>query len=102
MVLQQRGSHLRSAGVVHADEEHRGLARGLARHGQDPCSAKDSCGTTSSGAATRDAGTSATATATPIAAPMTWATTKPGTDRGAMPAKVSVNARPVVTAGFAK
>src|SRR5687768_8649233 len=33
---------------------------------------------------------------------MTWATTKPGTEAGAIPAKVSVNARPIVTAGLAK
>jgi hypothetical protein len=30
------------------------------------------------------------------------ATTKPGTEAGAMPANVSVKARPTVTAGFAK
>jgi len=35
-------------------------------------------------------------------APPTCATTKPGTDAGAMPANVSVNARPTVTAGLAK
>ena len=34
--------------------------------------------------------------------PTSWATTKPGTEAGAMPAKVSVNARPMVTAGLAK
>jgi hypothetical protein len=33
--------------------------------------------------------------------PTSWAMTKPGTEDGAMPAKVSVNARPSVTAGLA-
>ena len=38
----------------------------------------------------------------PTIAPTTWKTTKAGTDPGAIPAKVSLNARPMVTAGFAK
>ena len=33
---------------------------------------------------------------------MTWAPMKPGTEAGAMPAKVSENIRPTVTAGLAK
>src|ERR1700722_8122212 len=41
-----------------------------------------------------------TATARPP--PMTWATTKPGTDAGAIPAKVAENIRPTVMAGLAK
>ena len=40
--------------------------------------------------------------ATPTAAPMTWARTKPGAEPGAIPAKVSEKMRPMVTAGFAK
>src|SRR5437879_4560786 len=34
-------------------------------------------------------------------APKSWATMKPGSEAGAMPAKVSLNARPMLTAGFA-
>ena len=34
--------------------------------------------------------------------PRSWAATKPGPTTGAMPAKVSVRVRPIVTAGFAK
>jgi hypothetical protein len=34
--------------------------------------------------------------------PTTWAATNPGTEDGAMPATVSLNARPTVTAGLAK
>ena len=34
--------------------------------------------------------------------PTICAATKPGTEAGAMPAKVPVKARPTVTAGFAK
>ena len=37
-----------------------------------------------------------------MAPPTTWATTNPGTEAGAMPAKVSVNTRPTVMAGLAK
>ena len=39
----------------------------------------------------------------PIASapPMSWATTKPGTLAGAMPAKVLDRVRPIVTAGLA-
>ncbi len=40
--------------------------------------------------------------ARPTAAPMICMPTKAGTEAGAMPAKVSVKARPIVTAGFAK
>jgi hypothetical protein len=32
---------------------------------------------------------------------MSWATTKPGTDAGAIPAKVSLKMRPMLTAGLA-
>jgi hypothetical protein len=39
--------------------------------------------------------------ATAIAPPTSWATTNGGTDEGAIPANVSVNAQPMVTAGFA-
>ncbi len=42
--------------------------------------------------------TSASATA----APTTWKTRNAGTDTGSMPAKVSENIRPIVTAGLAK
>ena len=40
----------------------------------------------------------------PIASapPMAWATTKAGTDAGAMPAKVFENMRPTLMAGLAK
>src|SRR5580704_16173201 len=41
-----------------------------------------------------------TATASPP--PTIWATTKPGTDAGAIPAKVAENIRPTVMAGLAK
>ena len=34
--------------------------------------------------------------------PASWATTNAGTEAGAMPAKVSLNMRPTVTAGLAK
>ena len=34
--------------------------------------------------------------------PSSWAPMKPGTEPGAMPAKVSENIRPIVTAGLAK
>ena len=40
-------------------------------------------------------------TATPIAAPTSCAPRKGRTDVGAIPAKVSVKMRPIVTAGFA-
>ena len=36
----------------------------------------------------------------PTAAPMIWAAMYPGTDPGAMPAKVSEKIRPIVTAGL--
>ncbi len=36
-----------------------------------------------------------------MAPPMSWARTKPGTEPGEMPAKVSEKTRPTVTAGFA-
>src|SRR6266567_1435693 len=39
--------------------------------------------------------------ATATRSPTSWAVTKPGTDDGAMPANVSLKARPTVTAGFA-
>ena len=41
---------------------------------------------------------------TPMASapPMTWATTKAGTEDGAIPAKVAENIRPTVIAGLAK
>jgi hypothetical protein len=38
---------------------------------------------------------------TPRAAPTSWAAANPGTDEGAIPAKVSVAARAIVTAGLA-
>jgi hypothetical protein len=37
----------------------------------------------------------------PSAAPMTWASMKPGTEAGAMPAKVLLKIRPTLTAGLA-
>lgn len=40
--------------------------------------------------------------ATAIAPPTTWHTTNAGTDDGSIPANVSVKARAIVTAGFAK
>ena len=36
-----------------------------------------------------------------MAAPTIWAAMKPGAEAGAMPAKVSVNILPMVTAGLA-
>src|SRR4051812_44655589 len=36
-----------------------------------------------------------------MAPPTSWATTNPGTEPGAIPAKVSEKTRPIVTAGFA-
>ncbi len=39
--------------------------------------------------------------ATATRSPTSWAVRKPGTDDGAMPANVSLKARPTVTAGFA-
>ena len=46
-------------------------------------------------------GYSASTTAAPTASPTSWAATKAGTEEGAMPAKVSVKMRPIVTAGLA-
>ena len=40
--------------------------------------------------------------AAPRAAPTSWAAMNAGTDAGAIPVKVSVNIRPMVTAGLAK
>jgi hypothetical protein len=46
-------------------------------------------------------GSSSTIRPVPMAAPTIWAAMKPGAEAGAMPAKVSVNILPVVTAGLA-
>ena len=54
------------------------------------------------GAARAASGYSGSTSPAPTAAPTSWAMTKPGTEAGAIPAKVSVNARPMVTAGLAK
>lgn len=40
--------------------------------------------------------------ATPSIAPISWAIMKGKTEAGLIPAKVSENTRPIVTAGFAK
>jgi hypothetical protein len=37
-----------------------------------------------------------------MAAPMSWAAMKPGAELGAIPAKVSLNIRPMAMAGLAK
>ena len=60
-----------------------------------------SCGTAIRSAG-RAVGHSTRARPTPAAAPTSWAATNAGTETGAMPAKVSLNIRPAVTAGFAK
>jgi hypothetical protein len=46
-------------------------------------------------------GTSSRTAVRPTAAPTTWAATNSGTDVGLMPANVSENIRPTVTAGLA-
>jgi hypothetical protein len=48
------------------------------------------------------AGTSQWNSQVAVIAPSIWATMKPGTSVGRMPAKVSLAARAIVTAGFAK
>ena len=47
-------------------------------------------------------GYSARSTATATAPPTSWATMKPGTEAGAIPANVLEKMRPMVIAGFAK
>ena len=54
------------------------------------------------GGSRKPASNSASSRAAPTTAPTSWAATKPGTEAGAMPAKVSDRARPMVTAGLAK
>jgi hypothetical protein len=51
--------------------------------------------------ATRDSRVKAFAATKPIAAPRSCAAMNGNTEAGAMPAKVSENIRPIVTAGFA-
>src|SRR4029077_977888 len=78
--IEERLGHLRAAGVVHTCEKDR-------LH-EWACTAGH-------------AGTSQRESAVAAAAPVSCATTKPGTSTGRTPAKVSVSARPMVTAGFA-
>ena len=60
------------------------------------------CGTTTWVAAVFASGYRARTRPAPSTPPMSWAITKPGTEAGLMPAKVSLNIRPTVTAGLAK
>ena len=87
-VGEQRGGHLRAAGVVDADEQHfRRIADGFGSHR----SASSAVGVEEA-----DRGRSATT------APTTCMTMNIGADDGAMPAKVSESVRATVTAGLAK
>src|SRR4051794_6699749 len=83
--------HLRSPGVVHAQEQ-----KGGCRHPGRPAG---SCGTTTSSAAATGCRNFTSAT---VQSALTICTaTKGGTDDGRMPANVSLSMRAIVTAGFA-
>src|SRR5690606_28779691 len=82
-VLQEAGGHLRSAGVMHADEQDGGGGVG---HG-----VSSSAGRVNRAAVRR----------MPIAAPSSWAPANCTADSGEMPANVSLNTRPRVTARLA-
>src|SRR5205814_6297428 len=95
-VAQPAGGHLGTAGVVHAHEQDARLVRhGCLFHGSV------GCGTTTSSAACPACGYSTASRPMPARRPASCAATNAGTEAGTMPANVSVNARPTVTAGLA-
>src|SRR5262245_20348017 len=88
-LIEQCGCHLRTSRVVDARKQH-GRHAVLAMPAAIVSPELSGIG-----------GTSQRNSAVPAAAPSNWAPTKPGTSAGRIPAKVSVIARAIVTAGFA-
>src|SRR4051794_29265849 len=95
-MIEQRCGHLRAARVVDAHEQHLGDVA----HDRFSTASRW-CGTTMSSAAAPGDGYSSATSPRPTAPPTSCAAMNPGSDCGAIPAKVSLNARPMLTAGFA-
>src|SRR2546422_817817 len=93
--VEEGRRHLRPPRVVGAGEDH-------GRHIWPRAQAARSAGLATGREIADRAGTSQRKSAVASAAPRSCATMKLGTSAGRMPAKVSVSARAMVTAGLAK